>query len=135
MAFIVECVRGNPDEPDCAHFDLTTWQWDKLLMIAQQYGWQPVGCVFDSHRGPPEPHWEQPTDYTWGEWKYCKRVASEDARNLAAALRRAIAAGGISGHVPTLLSESGFIDPGLVGSARALADFAEGGAFAFAVDD
>jgi hypothetical protein len=135
MAFIVECVRGNPEEPGFETCDISTFAWDKLLPLAERHGWKPAGCVFDSHRGAPEPHWEQPTDYQWNEWRYCKRISSEDARNLAAALRRAVAAGIAPAGGPTLISDSGFVDPGLAASAGQLADFAERGAFIFAVDD
>jgi len=58
---------------------------------------------------------------------------AEDARNLAAALQRAIASG-IAARVPFLVSDSR-ADPGIITNARVLAAFCERGEFLFAVDD
>jgi hypothetical protein len=135
MAFIVEFVRGNPEQDRVQTCNISTFAWNKLLPVAERYGWKTAGCVFYSHRGSTEPHWEQPTDYHWDEWRYCKRIAAEEARNLAAALRLAIAAGITQSDGPTLISDSGFVDSGVAVSARQLAACAERGGFIFAVDD
>jgi hypothetical protein len=134
MAFVVELVRGRPDEPGFETSGISTSSWDKLLELAREHGWHPAGCKYDHGFGEPaEVHWGQVTDYNWEDWQYAKRIDSEDARNLAAALHRAIAAG-ITARTPFLISDSR-ADPGIVTSARKLADFCERGGFVFAVDD
>ena len=134
MAFVVEMARGRPDEPGFETSGISTFSWDKLLELAREHGWHPAGCTYAHGFGePPEPHWDQATDYKWEEWGYDKRIDAEDARNLAAALHRAIAAG-ITARTPFLMSDSR-VDPGIITNARKLAEFCEGGEFIFAVDD
>jgi hypothetical protein len=136
MTFIVECVHGTAGEPGYTRFDLTTWQWEKLLPLAEQFGWQPAGCIYHTRRrSHAQPHYGKPTDYGWDEWARCKEVASADARNLSAALRRIIAVRARPTGGPFLISESGFVDRGMAFAAQGLADFADRGAFVFAVDD
>jgi hypothetical protein len=134
MAFIVECARGRPGEPGFTTFDISTFAWDKLLNVAREHGWKPLGCSYHTRPGPAQPHFGQPTDYGWEEWTYAKRISDDDARNLAAALR-SVDASALPQGGPVLISDSGFVDSGLAASARQLAEFCAGGGFLFAVDD
>ena len=75
------------------HMDFNIWNWSKILTLAQQYGWQPMGTK------TPESIPELGIEWKEGEWEknpnYVTNdrqgVTSEDAANIAAALERALA--------------------------------------------
>ena len=149
MAFIVEMARGMPEEPDFVTYSCGSSTWKGLLTIARSFGWDPRGTVPDpwaACRTEDYMNWFKST-YDPEEWGYCKRVSDEDARALAAALRRAKAAI-TEGNVaiferpgPTLLkddssaSELERVNSLPTQQMDAFATFAEGGGFAFAWDD
>jgi hypothetical protein len=67
-------------------FDMSNWAWATILAIAEVYGWEPLGTVFDC--------WEE---YGFDGWSGtymtndCQTVTSEDALNLASALSKSAA--------------------------------------------
>jgi len=75
------------------HMGFNIWNWSKILTLAQQYGWQPMGTK------TPESIPELGIEWKEGEWEkdpnYVTNdrqgVTSEDAANIAAALERALA--------------------------------------------
>ncbi len=66
-------------------FDMSHRAWATTLAIAEVYGWEPLGTVFD---------WEE---YGLDGWSgtymlnQCQTVTSEDALNLASALSKSVA--------------------------------------------
>lgn len=77
------------------HIKFSNIGWSKILTIAQQYGWQPMGTKAP---GPlPELEGESPSENNdWRDWdgNYLtndfQSVTAEDATNIAAALERAL---------------------------------------------
>ncbi len=77
------------------HVVFNIWNWSKILTLAQQYGWQPMGTEAP---GPlPELEGESPSENNdWRDWdgNYLtndfQSVTAEDATNIAAALERVV---------------------------------------------
>ena len=66
-------------------FDMSHWAWASILAVAEVYGWEPLGTIFD---------WEE-YDLYGRSGTYmtndCQTITSEDALNLANALSESVA--------------------------------------------
>lgn len=88
MVFQVDMVAEPPDSPLHRFFSCSKQTWEEALELARQHGWRPLGTV------PSEPEvWseQKPFDPSYKPYDFCfeKKVKSEDALNLAAALEKA----------------------------------------------
>lgn len=71
-------------EDDSFYFDYFG-TWEKVLNLAQMYGWQPTGTIEPPDWQPDEMMWEGRYDYYGGE-----EVTTADAVALATALKTAL---------------------------------------------
>lgn len=93
MAFIVEMVRGMPDDPTFSTYSCGGAKWNELLSIAVAFGWVPTGTVHDPYAARRTQGYEKEfiPSYSPEEWAYCKRIDDADALGLASALKLAAA--------------------------------------------
>lgn len=149
MVWIVEMVRGNPEEPNFESYDCGKRSWEGFLSLAKKFGWEPAGTVMDDwSAGCRKDYidWFKPT-YDPDEWAYCKCVGGDDAKALAAALSRAesaISAGTFTLtelRGPTIIRDdltpaaSMQINSGVAEELKEFIAFAARGEFTFAWDD
>lgn len=141
--------RGEPYSPGFAAYSCGDTTWKGLLSIARSFGWNPAGTMRDERAARFTKDYEQHfvPNYEPEEWAHCKRIATTDAQNLAAALNRAAAAIRAGSVVvleragPALLKDD--LTPTELRRVNELptsllvefARFASGGDFAFAWDD
>ncbi len=149
MTFIVEMVRGKPDEENFQIFDMDVWTWRKLLEFGKANGWNQTGTLPDERNSASYPEYMKhfKNDYEPKEWGLSKLFDAEDALALSKALRlgvQLVLAGKIPPPVrdgPSLLnSETGYVSPDVsknpyLSQAEDLAIFLAGGSFIFAFDD
>ena len=149
MAFIVEMSRGDPYTLGFASYSCGETTWKGLLSIARSFGWNPTGTVRDDQMARITKDYDRHfvSNYEPEEWAYCKRISDADAHNLASALQRAASAIRDGAVVvleragPALLKDD--LTPAELRRVNELptalldefAQFAAGGAFAFAWDD
>jgi len=142
-------ARGKPGGSGFASYSCSDRTWQGILTIARSFGWVASGTVPDpcaADRNNQYADYFKPT-YDAEEWGFCKQVACEDAVALAASLRRAAAAiregkiAIIEPPGPPLLKddlsaeELKRVNSLPTQQLETFAQFAEGGAFAFAWDD
>lgn len=149
MTFIVEMVRGKPDQDDFQTYDMDLWTWRTLLDFGKANGWAATGTFPDERYSVTDPEYMQhfKNDYSPKEWSMCKRFDSDDASSLAKALKLGISKA-LEGKIPPpvrngpslLNTDSGYVSPYIsknpyLKEADEFSNFLIGGSFIFAFDD
>ena len=112
------------------YFSATNGNWDYLTETALAFGWQPAGTVYPIHNEDGGKSYEAGETWSGGYFTNdFQRVTDNDARELAAALRRAIAAAeGTEARHLSARAENAMKNLN-VSFVRKFAEFCEGGGF------
>jgi hypothetical protein len=137
MDALIEMFREAPEWSSLARFSCSLPTWQLLHELGETFGWRPTGTTYVA---PPGRKITAPAqrNYQPGESRDRKWVAAEDARDWASALQVARR----SSHLQAMIHARSVTAGGpmgerdrdeLISLIDRFIDFAQGGAFEFAV--